>query len=1091
MTSNHPDQHSDERTKRPLPSLSLPKGGGAIRGIGEKFSVNAVTGTGSMSVPLVGTSGRTEFEPKLSLSYNSGSGNGVFGLGWGMSLPSVTRKTDKGLPRYLDDEESDVFLLSGAEDLVPLLDAAGKRVALARALHGSSYVVRLYRPRIEGLFARVERWTNTAGISHWRTITRDNVVTLFGYDDDTRIADPGDPGHVFTFLIHSSFDNKGNVIRYEYMREDEAGIDLTAAHEANRASAARRNQRYLKFIHYGNFQPFFPAWPANGLEPALPADWHFKLVFDYGDHALKSPAPVPDGSWNPRPDPLSSYRAGFEIRTYRRCERVLLFHNFPDEASAGPDCLVRSSDFLYSDEVDPIDPNIPIYTFLESVTQTAYTRDGGGYATSAMPPLEFSYSQVSMHDDVLTLTDDESRANVPEGLDGARFRWVDLNGEGLSGILSVQQGAWTYKRNLSPINLVATPAGKVARARFGALEPVPSLPSGARLDRGAQLMDVNGDGRLDVVTLDGDVPGYYARTDEEQWSALKTFAKLPAIDWQDRNLQFVDLTGDGLADALITEDDVVTFYRSLGADGYAPAERVPTGFDENRGPHVMFADGTQTVSLADMAGDGLRGLVRVRNGEVCYWPSLGYGRFGRKVTMDNPPRFTDDERFDPRRVRLADIDGSGTTDLLYIGDDGVYACFNRSGNSWADPVRIAVFPGADSLSSVQVMDLLGNGTACLVWSSPLPSSGDRPLRYVDLMGAKKPHLLIGVRNNLGGETRISYAPSTRFYLEDRFAGRPWVTRLPFPVHCVERSETYDWIGRSRFVSRYAYHHGYFDGYEREFRGFGMVEQRDTEEHRDDTLFPDVETLNEDEASFTPPVVTRTWFHNGAFFEAGKISKQYEREYWVEAAMRGDDPAAIAKRAAIALPDSEFAESLTAEETREAYRALKSMPLRVEVFAEDLSPAAGNPYTVTEHNYTVRRLQPFGPNQHAVMVASARETLAFHYERQGDDPRITHDFTLEVDDFGNVMRSVSVAYPRRAGFVGPEPDLATSFQDMLAHDQARMHIGATGSSYTQPVHTPTEAAVFDAGLRAGREPVPLQRDRRPLPGTVDGRARHCL
>ena len=43
------------------------------------------------------------------------------------------------------------------------------------------------------------------------------------------------------------------------------------------------------------------------------------------------------------------------------------------------------------------------------------------------------------------------------------------------------------------------------------------------------------------------------------------------------------------------------------------------------------------------------------------------------------------------------------------------------------------------------------------------------------------------------------------------------------------AETIDWIGRNRLVSRYAYHHGYFDGYEREFRGFGMVEQWDTEE----------------------------------------------------------------------------------------------------------------------------------------------------------------------------------------------------------------------------------------------------------------------
>ena len=100
------------------------------------------------------------------------------------------------------------------------------------------------------------------------------------------------------------------------------------------------------------------------------------------------------------------------------------------------------------------------------------------------------------------------------------------------------------------------------------------------------------------------------------------------------------------------------------------------------------------------------------------------------------------------------------------------------------------------------------------------------------MGGQKPHLMTGARNNLGAETRVSYAPSTRFYVADETAGTPWVTRLPFPVQVVERVETIDWIGRNRLVTRYAYHHGYFDGYEREFRGFGMVEQWDTEEFRD-------------------------------------------------------------------------------------------------------------------------------------------------------------------------------------------------------------------------------------------------------------------
>src|SRR5262245_60238895 len=89
--------------------------------MGEKFAANPVTGTGSMSVPIATSPGRFGFGPQLSLTYDSGAGNGPFGFGWNLSIPSITRKTDKGLPKYQDSLESDVFILSGAEDLVPTL----------------------------------------------------------------------------------------------------------------------------------------------------------------------------------------------------------------------------------------------------------------------------------------------------------------------------------------------------------------------------------------------------------------------------------------------------------------------------------------------------------------------------------------------------------------------------------------------------------------------------------------------------------------------------------------------------------------------------------------------------------------------------------------------------------------------------------------------------------------------------------------------------------------------------------------------------------------------------------------------------------
>src|SRR5947208_4342423 len=113
---NKLDANGEGQKISSVPSISLPKGGGAIRGIGEKFAANPVTGTGSMTVPLAASPGRAGFGPRLDLTYDSGAGNGPFGFGWTLSLPSISRKTDKGLPLYQDADESDVFILWGAED---------------------------------------------------------------------------------------------------------------------------------------------------------------------------------------------------------------------------------------------------------------------------------------------------------------------------------------------------------------------------------------------------------------------------------------------------------------------------------------------------------------------------------------------------------------------------------------------------------------------------------------------------------------------------------------------------------------------------------------------------------------------------------------------------------------------------------------------------------------------------------------------------------------------------------------------------------------------------------------------------------------
>ncbi|MFM7549694.1 MAG: toxin TcdB middle/N-terminal domain-containing protein, partial [Cyanobacteriota bacterium] len=229
--------------------------------------------------------------------------------------------------------------------------------------------------------------------------------------------------------------------------------------------------------------------------------------------------------------------------------------------------------------------------------------------------------------------------------------------------------------------------------------------------------------------------------------------------------------------------------------------------------------------------------------------------------MDNPPLFDHPELFDPKRLLLADIDGSGTTDLIYLHGEGGRLTFNQSGNSWSPVATLPAFAPIHNGAQVTTLDLLGNGTACLLWSSPLPGDGGRQMRYLPLMAEGKPHLLIHSRNNLGAETTIRYAPSSLFALEDALAGRPWITKLPFPVQVVESVSVSDrWRG-SRFTSSYSYHHGYFDGHEREFRGFGRVEQTDVEEFGSFAAGNAASPyITADLTLYQPPVKTITWFH---------------------------------------------------------------------------------------------------------------------------------------------------------------------------------------------------------------------------------------
>lgn len=1036
-------------------AISLPKGGGAIQGIGESFQVNAFSGTANHTVPIALSPGRNGFGPSLALEYSSGHGNGLFGLGWQLALPHITRKTDKGLPQY---GAQDVFVLSGAEDLVPVLKSVlqpdtGKTEWIPDPpLERDGHLIHFYRPRTEGLFARIERWVEQAsGEIHWRTITRDNVTSVFGKTRMGRVFDPRNPARVHEWLLEETWDGYGNHSRVEYAADDPAlyaaptnGGGLPDVFERRRMPA----QRYPRRIHYGNFPEVMVDANGNPLtypdgQPVGPLRngrrYAFEVVFDYGDWDPTADLPNPQrppedqaelfgrpggGSGRPvplRPDRFSSSRAGFEIRTLRRCERVLMIHHF---AELGGPTLVRSTDFTYR-----VDPDTRL-SLLTEVTVTGHERQvDHSYRSISLPPLAFDYSGFSPGAQRLQPITVAGGPLPGASLGDPGMAVVDLHGDGLPGLLQTGPGGFRFWRNLGQ--------GVLERPRT-----LDQMPAGLSLDQPeVGFADLAGNGLPDLLVHSGALPGFHETTPEGAWKRFTPFARQPGFLPGDPHVRMLDLTGDGRSDALMTTDSQFLWFECLGAEGFGAARAVARIHDLDQFPDLDFNDPAGRVRLADMSGDGLNDIVLIHDGRIDYWPNLGYGRFGKRVSMAMAPQF--DADFDPRRLMLADLNGTGCADLVYVDSRRVQFWFNQSGNAWSPRQTILGTPRVDDSSAVEFADLLGTGTATLVWSGNPGDTEGSHYKALDFCGGVKPYVLQGTDNHRGITTRLRYAPSTRFFLEDRARGRPWLTPLPFPVQVLQKVETIDHISGNKHVSTYRYHHGYYDGRERAFMGFGRVDQFDSETfadfarpdlHGDDSPFG-----NASPAHHMPPVETRTWYHTGVYFDSlgarrldyRDLAQRFRQEFYALDTLAPPLPPHMVE---------------TGDAPAEAYRALRGAPLRSEIYAHDGSERAAHPYQVSETRHRVKQRQPRGGNAHAVFLVDQAEGLSYSYERDPADPRITHTLSLALDAYGNPLRTLSVGYGRRQ----PDDDLPSPAD---REQQTKTHITYSEIRYTNAIDDP--------------------------------------
>lgn len=948
----------------------------SIATIGKSWDSVGPTGMASFPLPLPLSAGRG-FDPQLSLTYSSQSGNGVCGLGFAVSLSQISRRTSKGVPRYTPFDE---MLGHDGQVLMPELEADGTLKSRIETGYdcvdiGTHSVVR-YWPRVESDFALREYWQpEGASAGFWLIHGADGSLHVYGKTEASRLADPDDPSRISAWLLCESMNAHGEHICYLYKADDQ---DPEPIHDC-------RAQRYPHKVLYGNFTASKDLYAWKVADPGT-LDWHFHLLFDYGERSTSlSEVPVYDGPtlkpWLTRADPFSTYGQGFEIRTRRLCQQVLMFHYFPEEPQLGATPkLVRRLLLEYRP------PNSGEWTYSQLSAAHYQAFDASGVVENT-PPVEFDHSDFEINKTPSRLFQSQNQPGIE---DGEIYQCVDLRGEGLPGFLCQYEQAWYYREPLR-----AREGGDAIE--YGPLTLLNRIPVADHNSSVQQMLtDLTGNGRLEfIIALPGH-SGYYALTEQHDFAAFVAFKNFP-LEFFKTLSTLGDLSGDGLNSLAMIGPNSVRLYANRREEGFAAAEEVPHLPEDDRLP-VFSNSRTELVMLSNLLGSDMPELCRIRHNEIRCWANLGHGRFGKGFKLGDLP-FSYDE-FDSSRVRIADLDGSGAPALIYLRSDGFEIYLNRGGNGFEQIPRFVKWPDGvryDRLCQVSFADLQGLGCASLI----LTVTHMQPQHWRYDFVTAKPYLLTASNNNMGCSTSVVYRSSAQEWLDEKQRilklKRLPVCRLPFPVAVVKKQQQLDEITGNCLTQLFTWREGVYDGKEREFRGFGYLQQTDSES-----------ASGTEDVGFSAPVRACTWFHTGRSLDRPR------EDYFNADAQASPLKATLFSRFHVT---DEVDEPITPPDAESEYqiaRALVGSVKRIETYAEaDMdTPGTPTPYAVEELRYLVREVRPQGQYAAAVLLPLVLEKISYQYDRFTDDPLCRHDVNLRFNLYGLTTHALTVSYARR-------------------------------------------------------------------------------
>lgn len=572
--------------------LALPKGGGAIQGLGETFHPDLHTGTGSYAIPLEIPNGPNDIAPRLALTYHTGAGNGPFGMGFTLGLLAIARSTEKRIPAYRPD---DPLVLAGVGDLV---DIGGGQ----------------YRLKVDPHSWLVEREGEG-----FRLIDREGCIYRLGVSAGARLGAPAAPNQVLSWHLEQIEDALGNTVDFTYLRDG--------------------GQLYLARIDYSIYSVRFN-YEAGRPDPVLEARAGFLLStrlrcasvelqvtteasslvrrWDLayaqaapGGHSLLATVRLTGFGADGTQAMAPMLKLGYTEFCPRKLERMR-----GETPAAEPGALGAVGREL----VDWYGSGLPDLIEITGVRGRVWPNRGDGTwgwprSLPTLPePVRLESPQIAFVDmegngtaDLVLM--DRSLAGYYPHRPGGGFeravhwpqapgvsladpnvRLIDLDADGIADLLFTGPGHFVlYYRD--PAGGWRAPV-TVARSR---------VPPISFSDHRVYLADMNGDGLADIVRVDGAAISYWPYLGHGRWDEPIVLQHTPTLPphFDPQRLFFTDIDGDGCADlAYVDLDRVMVWINGGGTRLSDPVEiqHVPPAFPGQ-------------VRLADMRGSGTAGLL--------------------------------------------------------------------------------------------------------------------------------------------------------------------------------------------------------------------------------------------------------------------------------------------------------------------------------------------------------------------------------------------------------------------------------------------------------------------------------------------------